>query len=72
LSFAKGIGWTIEKQIEVKFTSSPKPSWISLKGNKVLAFEVSFASNVFLPAYMGLGKSVSMGFGVVKSVRNFN
>lgn len=36
------------------------------KGNDMLAFSGSFVVNAHLPNYIGLGKSVSRGFGVVK------
>ena len=70
LSFAKGIGWVIEKPVEVKIKQLSEPRWVSLKGKKVLGFNAIFSSNVFLPRNMGLGKSVSVGFGVVYPIKN--
>jgi hypothetical protein len=70
LSFAKGIGWEVDKTIELSITEIKRNALVSLKGNKVSAFTLNFKCNVFLPNYIGLGKSISQGFGVVKSLKN--
>ena len=72
LSFAKGIGWTIEKEVLVKITDLERIGLVNLKSQKVMAFTLSFQSNVFLPDYTGLGKSVSIGFGMVQQYKNRN
>nr|NQU89438.1 hypothetical protein [Bacteroidota bacterium] len=68
LSFAKGIDWMVDKPVEISIKDLRKARPVTLKGNKVMGFNADFSSNVFLPNYIGLGKSVSMGFGVVKSL----
>ncbi|MCX7986289.1 MAG: CRISPR-associated endonuclease Cas6 [Bacteroidales bacterium] len=68
LAFAKGVEWMVEKPIELKITSSPVSHPVSLKGQKVLGFNLTFKTNVFLPNYIGLGKSVSIGYGMVKQL----
>lgn len=72
LSFAKGIGWEVNKPIElhIKQINNQKP--VKLKGNTVLGFTLDFTTNVFLPNFIGLGKSVSLGYGVVREFRNSN
>jgi hypothetical protein len=73
LSFAKGIEWTVEKPIEVKITDIVKIGTTTLKGQKVSSFDLDFKTNVFIPNHIGLGKSVSLGFGnVMKKFRNDN
>ncbi|MEJ5265413.1 MAG: CRISPR-associated endonuclease Cas6 [Bacteroidales bacterium] len=72
LAFAKGIGWSIEKPIELKITSSPHIRPLRLKDQKVLGFTLNFKTNVFLPNYIGLGKSVSIGYGTIKQIHNRN
>ena len=67
LSFAKGLQWHVDRKIEVCIQDLYSPKWVSLKGNKVLGFTANFQSNVYLPNYIGLGKSVSLGYGIVKS-----
>lgn len=66
LSFAKGIGWNVDKTIEVKINTIHNVNKVKLKGNFVLGFNLDFKTNVFLPNHIGLGKGVSHGYGVVK------
>jgi len=66
LAFAKGVGWTVDKPIVLKITNTPRTKPVSLKGQKVLGFDLQFRTNVSLPNYIGLGKSVSIGFGLIK------
>mgnify|MGYP003816092885 CR=1 FL=1 len=70
LSFAKGIEWQIEKTIEVKILEIRAAKLIRYKGVPLMAFDVHFSSNVFLPNYLGLGKSASHGYGVVREINN--
>ena len=72
LSFAKGIEWTIEKPVEVKISNLNPTRRVTLKEKDVLGFNVDFSTNVFLPNFIGLGKSVSLGYGVVKSLNGKN
>jgi len=67
ISFAKGIDWTIDKPIELSITELYDTKPVKLKGQTVLGFNLNFSTNVFLPNYIGLGKSVSLGYGVIKS-----
>ncbi len=70
LSFAKGIDWHIDKQVEVKIHDIKQVRLKRMKDVKVGAFDVTFSTNVFLPNYIGLGKGVSTGFGIVKQIKN--
>jgi len=71
LSFAKGIGWWIDqdKQIKVRLLDLPEPRPVKYKQVYLQGFSLSFHANVFLPNYIGLGKGVSRGYGVVKQVK---
>lgn len=69
LSFAKGIEWTIDKPIEVSITDLKNIKKLNLKGNPVMGFNIEFTTNVFIPDYIGLGKSPSFGFGTVKNIK---
>jgi hypothetical protein len=68
LSFAKGIEWTIEKQIELKITENTGSKILPHKGVKLMAFNLEFETNVFLPNFLGLGKGAGFGFGTVKQM----
>ncbi|MFW6025733.1 MAG: CRISPR-associated endonuclease Cas6 [Candidatus Woesearchaeota archaeon] len=74
LSLATGIDWYVKENIKVRLipgqTIYPKVS--SLKDTKMIAFNGTFISNVKLPNLIGLGKSVSRGFGAVRNVSQIN
>jgi hypothetical protein len=72
LAFGKGIEWFASKQIETQILSSPVVHIVTLKKQKVMAFDLEFSTNVFLPNHIGLGKSTSFGFGVVNMFRPRN
>ena len=64
LSFYKGIGLWVEEKIYAKVEVTVETS--SLKNNKMTIFRGGFTTNAFLPDFIGLGKSVSRGFGAIK------
>lgn len=74
LSFAKGVEWQIEKPVKVQIQELRGEKMVHYKGVPLMAFDVNFSSNVFLPNFLGLGKSASHGFGVVynKSIKQQN
>ena len=72
LSFAKGIDWHIEKPVSVTIKDLKLERNSRMKEVHVRTFEVDFSTNVFLPDFLGLGKGVSKGFGVVKSFKAKN
>lgn len=69
LSFAKGINWTVEKEIKLSIKSILNERWLLMKNTKIRGFDIEFETNVFLPNYIGLGKNVSFGFGMVKQIK---
>jgi hypothetical protein len=72
LSMAKGLGWTVEKPIEVKIQHIERERKILYKDTRLSAFDVTFRCNISLPSFVGLGKSSAMGYGVVRKVREEN
>lgn len=72
ISFAKGIGWEIDKEVKVRITEMIRSKIISVKGIKRDAFTLAFITNVFLPNHIGLGKNTSLGFGVIWEKRKGN
>jgi hypothetical protein len=72
LSFAKGMGIMLEKELVCKILSLEEPQLIQVKGVKMMSFDVEFKSNLSLPNYMGIGKHASFGFGTVVRVNNEN
>jgi len=65
LSFAKGIDWYIEQELKVEIKTIREYRAIRFKKNEMLGVSLDFETNVSLPDGMGLGKGVSIGFGVV-------
>ncbi len=61
LSFAKGVGWHIDREIEVSIHSVPKLHKLSFKKYQMMGFDTDFVSNIIIPNNIGLGKSVSRG-----------
>jgi len=66
LSFAKGVEWTVDKQIELKILNFKEPRTVKVKTNDLVGFNLDFSTNVFLPNFIGLGKGVSKGYGIVR------
>ncbi|MFC3809765.1 CRISPR-associated endonuclease Cas6 [Lacihabitans lacunae] len=70
ISMAKGIGWDVDKEIKMSISKLDEPRIIKHKSQKLLSFRAVFRTNVFIPNHLGIGKSASTGFGVVKSVNS--
>lgn len=69
LAFAKGIDWHVDKTIDLKITDLKTPKPVKVKDQKLMGFNATFRTNVFLPNFIGLGKNVSLGYGVVKKLK---
>lgn len=64
LSFFKSMNYRADANVMVnlKITAERETQF---KNNAMLAFEGFFVTNVLLPQYIGLGKSVARGFGTI-------
>ena len=67
LSFFKGIDLRLEKEQKLMAKVKVLEKSTRFKEREMMAFEGSFVVNAFLPAYIGLGKGVSRGFGTISS-----
>jgi hypothetical protein len=63
LSFYKGVGIFITEKIMVKGKFYEKST--KFKDKDMLAFTGSFITNAVMPDFIGIGKSVSRGFGSI-------
>lgn len=72
LSFAKGIDVTLAPNIICQITSMDTPRLQKYKGVKMMMFDVIFKTNVLIPDYIGIGKGVSLGFGIIKRISKDN
>lgn len=66
LSVAKSLQYVVLDEIKVK--TKLKPVKTELKGIPMIGFTGEFQVNFNLPDYIGLGKSVSRGFGAIKRI----
>ncbi|MEZ4851045.1 MAG: CRISPR-associated endonuclease Cas6 [Bacteroidia bacterium] len=66
LSFAKGIDWHVESEIQTKILEMGKTHTVRTKGVNLMGFNLLFRSNMFLPNDIGLGARVSLGFGNIR------
>ena len=72
LSFAKGLGITIQEEITTSILNIESENIYRFKNTKMYGFDLHFRSNVSLPNWIGLGKGVSHGFGTVTRKRKNN
>ncbi|MDD3723528.1 MAG: CRISPR-associated endonuclease Cas6 [Lutibacter sp.] len=70
LSFGKGLNCMFDREVKVQITVLTKEFTSNFKGVKMHTINAEFRTNVSLPAYLGLGKGVSIGYGIVKTKRN--
>jgi hypothetical protein len=70
LSFAKGVEWTVDKQIDLKIVNFKEPRTVKIKSNDLIGFNVEFNTNTCLPNHIGLGKAVSKGYGIIRVKKN--
>ena len=68
LSMAKYLNLRVEDQIRVKLNI--KPIKVNFKGKTMAGFRGGFKSNFCLPDYIGIGKSVSRGYGSIKKLQS--
>ena len=67
LSMAKTFNYVVNKRIVAYVTL--KESTIEFKGKSIIGLLGTFKINFHLPDFIGLGKSVSRGFGTVKQLK---
>jgi hypothetical protein len=68
LSASKGLGYVAKEHIRLE-VGRMQDEICLLKGMKVTGFRGEFTTNFAIPDFMGLGKSVSRGFGAVTKLR---
>lgn len=64
LSMSKSLDYQVPERIECH--ADVKIHKDRLKNNDIITFRGTFCTNFLIPDYLGLGKSVSRGFGAVK------
>jgi len=69
LSASKGLDYVVLDEIKLEI-GEMKPVKCKIKKTPFMGFVGEFLVNFAIPEYMGLGKSVSRGFGAVVKVKN--
>ena len=64
ISMSKGLKYTVGK--EIKLDTQVRQVRSSFKGREIIAFSGEFIVNFKIPNLLGIGKSVSRGFGTVR------
>ncbi|HOF99281.1 MAG TPA: CRISPR-associated endonuclease Cas6 [Paludibacteraceae bacterium] len=70
LSFAKGLHIFFDKQVVCKILQLENSTLTTYKGIKMNQFDAVFSCNVSIPDFTGLGKGVSIGYGMVTKYKN--
>jgi len=68
LSMSKGLDYRLETEQRLKPDLQLKEKTVKLKGKTMIGFTGFFKINFIIPDYLGIGKSVSRGFGVVQKI----
>jgi hypothetical protein len=68
LSASKGLGYTATEHIKLE-VGRMHDQICTLKGTKVTGIWGEFMTNFAIPDHMGLGKSVSRGFGAIEGLK---
>jgi len=66
LSMSKYLDLQLEQDQKINVDLQFQQTKVTLKGQKMIGFKGMFKANFMIPDHMGLGKSVSRGFGTVK------
>lgn len=64
LAMSKGVGYWLEKGQRVEAELQVRECPVNLKGRTMKGFKGRFQTNFVIPDFVGIGKSVSRGFGV--------
>lgn len=68
LSMSKSLKYSVDRALQVFLRIEPIP--VNFKNQQMIAFKGDFLVNFLIPDYLGLGKSVSRGFGTVVRIRD--
>jgi hypothetical protein len=69
LSFAKGVGIHFQQQLSCSILNVESKGTVTFKQISFETFDAFFKVNVSLPNFVGLGKGVSHGFGIVTNMK---
>lgn len=65
-AFVKGIGWKPDPPIQIQDLQIKRQQLRPYRSYQAHCFDLSFRTNLWVPEHIGLGKGVSLGFGVLR------
>ena len=65
-AFVKGIGWNPDPPIQIRDLQIKQQQLRPYRSYQAHCFDLSFRTNLWVPEHIGLGKGVSLGFGVLR------
>ncbi len=65
-AFYKGMGVFPEERVQVSILDIEKQYRTQFRKMSQQAFQIKFKTNAFIPHFVGLGKGVSLGYGIVR------
>jgi len=68
LSMSKSLNYWLGEDQKIRIALQLKEKPVNLKGKGMIGFTGIFKANFILPDHLGIGKSVSRGFGTVRRV----
>jgi len=69
LSMGKGLNIRFDDEIRCKIQELKGPYLSNVKNTAMTAFDARFNTNICLPAFIGLGKHTSIGYGMISPVK---
>ncbi|NCD40968.1 MAG: hypothetical protein EOL88_02635 [Bacteroidia bacterium] len=65
LSFCKGVGLFVQRDVKVQIDEVWASGVTQFKEQTLMWFNVQFRTNICIPYYLGLGKGAGFGFGTI-------
>lgn len=70
LSMCTGLGKHLDSPVSCRLMNITAQHTYIFKGVKMQGLDIEFRTNVYIPDYLGIGKGVSHGFGVMHKMNN--
>jgi hypothetical protein len=67
-TISKGFNYTIPDIEKIRVDGNFEKKEVKFKNIKMVCFTGSFLTNFYIPDYLGIGKQVARGFGMVKKI----
>jgi CRISPR-associated endoribonuclease Cas6 len=72
LTFARAVDWRLQENMNLNLQQIVKTQQVRYHGVPLVAFDLVFSANLWLPRGVAIGKAVSHGYGVQYPVKAFS